>query len=360
MSGPPPLILGGGPAGAAAAIHLLRLGIQPVIVERQREPADALCGGFLSWRTLELLDAIGISRAMLRGSEVNRLRIVTGRREYSAALPKPALGLSRRRLDGLLLDHATEMGAVVRHGCARFEDGRIRLGDGETLEAESVFVATGKHDLRGLPRPREAAGADPMSGLRWRLAPHKALRALLSDHIEIHPFDRGYAGLVLHEDGSANFCMAVRKSRLAEAKGDPAALLAELADAAPILAARLAFLDDAARFDAIGHIPYHWRAATGVPGVFRLGDQAGVIASLAGEGIGIALASAAEAVAHWRKGGAAAAPLYQTRFSARLARPVRAARAVVALGQTPQGARLLAQCARVPGALAWMGQATRI
>lgn len=360
MSGPPPLIVGGGPAGAAAAIHLLRLGASPLIIERQREPADALCGGFLSWRTLDLLDSIGIPRAMLRGHEINRLRIVTGRHEHSVALPKPAMGLSRRRLDGLLLDHAREMGAVVRHGCARFENGRIRLDDGETLDAESIFVATGKHDLRGLPRPREAAGADPMTGLRWRLAPHEGLHALLSDRIEIHPFDRGYAGLVLHEDGSANLCMAVRKSRLAEAKGDPATLLAQLAAAAPILAERCAFLDDAAPFDAIGHIPYHWRASAGTPGLFRLGDQAGVIASLAGEGIGIALASAAEAAGCWRRGGAAAAPIYQVRFSARLYRPTTAARAVAGLGQAHNGARLLALFSRIPGALTGMASVTRI
>ncbi|MBM3928865.1 MAG: FAD-binding protein, partial [Sphingomonadales bacterium] len=52
MRRPGALILGGGPAGAAAAIALAGHGIRAAILERTREQADALCGGFLSWRTL--------------------------------------------------------------------------------------------------------------------------------------------------------------------------------------------------------------------------------------------------------------------------------------------------------------------
>ncbi|HKX35436.1 MAG TPA: FAD-dependent monooxygenase, partial [Rhizorhapis sp.] len=60
-----PLIIGGGPAGAAAAIHLLCAGAQPTIIERQKETGDALCGGFLSWRTLQRLERLGFSSEML-------------------------------------------------------------------------------------------------------------------------------------------------------------------------------------------------------------------------------------------------------------------------------------------------------
>ena len=49
------LIAGGGPAGSAAAITLARGGQAPLVIERDRETGDALCGGFLSWRSLETL-----------------------------------------------------------------------------------------------------------------------------------------------------------------------------------------------------------------------------------------------------------------------------------------------------------------
>ncbi len=52
-----PLIVGGGPAGCAAAIHRLHAGAGPLIVERRAAGTDRLCGGFLSWRTIKQLEA---------------------------------------------------------------------------------------------------------------------------------------------------------------------------------------------------------------------------------------------------------------------------------------------------------------
>jgi 2-polyprenyl-6-methoxyphenol hydroxylase-like FAD-dependent oxidoreductase len=56
----PALIVGGGLAGAATAIGLARAGLPHLLVERSRETGDAICGGFLSWRTLETLAGLGI------------------------------------------------------------------------------------------------------------------------------------------------------------------------------------------------------------------------------------------------------------------------------------------------------------
>src|SRR3546814_3428315 len=88
----------------------------------------------------------------------------------------------------------------------------------------------------------------------------------------------------LQEDGSGNLCLAVRKSWLDEAGGDPIALLRALGGALPHLGERLAHADWSQAVDAIGHVPYGWRTAESAPALFRLGDQAGVIPSLAGEG----------------------------------------------------------------------------
>src|SRR5690606_4756419 len=109
-----------------------------------------------------------------------------------------------------------------------------------------------------------------------RIQPPDMLRTQLSGHIEIHLFAGGYMGIVLQEDGAANMCMAVRKSRLAAANGSPVTLLRQLAFESEIIGERLSAIPVGARVDAIGHIPYGWRARTSVPGVFRLGDQAAV------------------------------------------------------------------------------------
>ena len=356
-----PVIVGAGPAGSAAAIALLRAGVRPRLIERQFEPGDALCGGFLSWRTLEQLDALGLSKADLGGHSIVALRLFYAGRSRQIALPGPAIAVSRRRLDGLLLARAVAAGALFSHDRAVYRDGKLHLDAGERIACESLFLATGKHDLRGLPRPRGAAGRDPFLGLRLRLSASPILAGLLADRIEIHLFDGGYLGIVAQEDGSANFCMAVRKSRLAKADGRPATLFAQLAGKSAFLAERLAAMPECPGIDAIGFVPYGWRAQTGQAGIFRLGDQAGVIPSLAGEGIGVALASAESAVHHWLRGGAASAPAFQQAFACRLRRPLAVAGLIASLGTHSYAARLpIASVMGVAGLAGLIARWTRV
>ena len=343
-----PLIVGGGPAGSAAAITLARGGARPTIIERQRVMGDALCGGFLSWHTLASLERLGL--ADLGGHPIDRVRIFAGGRMAEAALPGGAVGMSRRHLDTALLAEARRAGAGIEHATVRHAD---------ALDADAVFLATGKHDLRGLPRPRVDAD-DPTLGLRIAIPPHPGLAKLISSAIELHLFDGGYAGLLLQENGHANLCLAVRKSRLAQSGGRPDALLADLAARSVALGARMAFSGAIPAPDAIAAVPYGWCVRTTTPGLFRLGDQAAVIPSLAGEGVGIALASGIAAGEAWLAGGPAAAPAYQRAFAARARRPVdiatwlwhraearHAGLAVGALRMAPFVAGLMARATRI-------------
>jgi flavin-dependent dehydrogenase len=314
-----PLIVGGGPAGAAAAIALARAGARPLVLERYAEPHDTLCGGFLGWDALRQLEKIGIDTAALGARPIARLRLVAGQRVVERALPGVAAGLSRRALDTALIEAAAAAGAAIERSVAVREAAgvtQVRLDDGATIATDALFLATGKRELRGLPRPR-AAGDDPAVGLRLRLGSIPALDGL----IELHLFDRGYAGLLRQEDGATNFCLSVARSRLDEAGGQPEQLLARLAEESPRLADRLA-TPALTPFQAVAAVPYGWRASHGTPGLFRLGDQAGVIASLAGDGVAIALTSGWSAAAAWLAGGSAAAPDWQGRFARQLRRPL--------------------------------------
>lgn len=314
-----PLILGAGPAGCAAAIVLARRGAKPAVLEKTRETGDALCGGFLSWQSLARLEALGIDG--LGAHPITQVRVMSGTKMAVAPLPAPAIGVSRHRLDTVMQRVAQAAGATLERGVTvRSHADGILHADGQDFAPDALFLATGKHEVRGLARPKPEGDA-PL-GLRIRIAPHPKLRALLDHAIELHLFAGGYAGLLLQEDGSANLCMALRKSRLAEAGGDPATLLRQLGEAHPILGERLAFLTDNTPTDAIAAVPYGWRAISTVPGIFRLGDQAAVIPSLAGEGMGIAVASGMAAASAFLGGGAAAAPQFQRDFAARTRRPV--------------------------------------
>jgi 2-polyprenyl-6-methoxyphenol hydroxylase-like FAD-dependent oxidoreductase len=113
-----PLIVGGGPAGCAAAITLARGGMRPVLVERSREPRNSLCGGFLSWRSLETLAGLGIEAQDLNANAIGSVRLFAGHRHAEASLPAPGLAVSRRRLDSLLLERTTAAGAGIEQGVA--------------------------------------------------------------------------------------------------------------------------------------------------------------------------------------------------------------------------------------------------
>lgn len=356
------LIVGGGPAGAAAALALAQAGLPHLVLERTAEPADLLCGGFLSWRTLAQLERFGLTALDLNPAAIGTLRITRRGRSVEAPLPRPALCVSRRRLDRLLRERAVAAGARIDTGVAAraWEGGVIRTDDGATLATDTLFLATGKHELRGLARPSAASGRDPALGLRVRLGPAPALNRLIGTTIELHLFDRGYAGCAAQEDSSVNLCMAVRRSRLTAA-GSPIALLAELAAESPQLAERLAYLTDTPQIDAVANVPYGWRALIAEPGVFRLGDQAAVIPSLAGEGMGIAIASGFAAAGAFALAGSGGAQSFQSAFARRTARPLRTAGLVRAVAEHNWPAAALVQAVgAAPGLAELVARQTRI
>lgn len=289
------LVIGGGLAGAAAAIRLARAGRAVSLWERERAPAHKICGEFLSWEAQAHLRALGLDPDALGAVAIDRVRLVTARRVAEAPLGFTARSLTRRSLDAALLRLAEDAGADVQRGVTAREvqgDGTVVSSHGEVRPA-TLMVATGKHKLRGIARD----GAGTLNGqlgfkAYLRLVP--AQRALLDRHVELHLFEGGYAGLQLVERAAANLCFLVSPGRWKRLGGDFAALLAELGAEVPLLGERLAgavpLLD---RPLAISGVPYGYlhRPGAGETG-WRLGDQAAVIPSFTGDGMSLALHSA--------------------------------------------------------------------
>lgn len=352
-----PLILGAGPAGTMAAIHLARGGATPVLVDRDAEVGDALCGGFLSWKTAERLRAVGVGPMQLGAHPVDTLALITGRIEVTASLPSSGYGMSRLALDTALRKRAVGEGARLEIDRIRSVAPGVAEGEGREWTSDAIFLASGKHDVRGQQRPRE--DEDPALGLRVRIPAHDRLRALLRGRIELHLFRGGYAGIVLQEDGSANVCMALRKSLLARVGGGPRALFERLAANHPHFGERMAFADADLPIDTVGSVPYGFVARETQAGLWRLGDQAAVIPSLAGEGMAIAMASGEAAAQAWLAG--ADAQTYQRSFAARAERPVRIAKLVWSIAEMEPGAKILGWSMRAVPSLARAAMAlTRI
>ncbi|WP_313801772.1 FAD-dependent monooxygenase [Sphingobium sp.] len=353
----PALIVGGGPAGAAAAIMLARAGVAAHLIDRHAGPHESVCGGFLGWDALAALRDLGVDALALGARPIGRLRLLSGERCVELALPHAAAGLSRRVLDEALIGRARAVGATVLRGRAvRAADpaGRsIRFDDGEELAGGALFLATGKHELRGLARDLGQRREAPCAGLRAVLPGCPTLAGV----IEMHLFDRGYAGLLLQEDGSANLCLSVARERLA---GGVAALMAEIMAEAPRLAARMDGKMPA-HFEAIAGVPYGWRVAATAPGIFRIGDQGAVIASLAGDGIAIALGSGMSAAQTFAGGGPEAAERWQAQWHRRSRRPIGIAEALRRGAAGPVGRALLMRLLRwMPGLGAQAALLTRV
>lgn len=360
-----PIVLGAGPAGCTAAITLAREGARPLLLDRQERVGDALCGGFLSWRTAAQLRELGCDPATMGAWPVRRLVLFTGHRRVEAPLPAAGYGLSRHMLDSSLRQAALDAGAELHFDQARLVEPGVVHGRSQEWRGDAVLLAAGKHDVRGAARPRKAS--DPAIGLRLRIDGSVALVNLVGDAIELHLFAGGYAGIVRQEGGSVNICLAVRKSLLKAAGSDPAALVAQLGRACPAFGERMQHASAAPAIDTVAAVPYGFIARETSSGLFRLGDQAAVIPSLAGEGMSIAVASGLASARAYLAGGAEAAPEYQRRFAVRAWRPVRTAQLVWHLAERGWGAEALlslAQAAppltRMVMDLSRMAQPTRV
>ena len=355
------LVAGGGVAGGAAACLLAQQGRDVLLVERERGPHDKICGEFVSGEAVGALAMLGIDIAGLGAAPIRAVRLAHGERLATARLPFTAYGLSRRVLDEALLARAAELGAGLLRGHAirgLVIDGRrlaLKLDGVGRLDAASVLLATGKHDLRGVKRRLDSPPED-LIGLKMYFALAPAERDSLRGHVEIALFDGGYAGLQLVEGDRANLCLLVGRAAFDQAGRCWDGVMDQLRCGCPHLARRLAGASALlTRPVSIFRVPYGWvhRPRPDDPaGLFHLGDQAGVIPSFCGDGMSIALHTAFAAA---RSGDSAA---FQRRVRRSLRRQIGLASLLYRVGRSAPGATV--RGAQLwPGAVRWLARLTR-
>jgi len=357
------IVIGAGVAGSAAAIRLAAAGARVLLLDRERGPTHKVCGEFISGPAGAHLSALGLDPEAMGGRPIGGLRLVAGARSVECRLPFAAWGLSRYRLDTALRQRAAEVGAQVRLGCAvkRVSEGRVVLAEGESLEAERILLATGKHALAG--QPRRLAPKRPMVGFKLHLSLTQMQAARLGGRIELHFFDGGYAGLQPVEEGAFNLSLVIGEHEFAAAGRSFAGVLARIAPTGSLLAERLQSHRSLwPKPLAVTAIPYgfrFWRAPEQADGLWPLGDQAAVIPSFTGDGMAIALASAELAAETILAGGALEA--YRKAFRARASRQMAVAGALDALAAI-SGLRTAAifAASAMPAIASLAAEATRI
>lgn len=306
-------IIGGGPAGSALAALLAAQGRRPVLLERDFFPRPKLCGEFLSMESQGLLARIGCLEEVkaLRPASLTRARFYSpAGREATFALGGQAWGLSRAALDETLFRHAQRRGALAFEGATVTrltpEDGGVALDvtsrrpDGSVgvsrLRAERVVAAYGRRN--GLDKTLGRADANRRCSFVGYKLRHKsrpgsdAAAASLAGTVEVHLFDGGYCGVSVVEDGSVNVCLLAHERVLQSADGtalrDLPAFLSRLS---PSLRARFTDLLPMGAPLAAAQLDFSART-TGAGPILFVGDAAGMIAPLCGDGQAMALEGA--------------------------------------------------------------------
>jgi len=363
----PLVIVGGGLAGAASACLLARAGRPVCLIERERHAKHKVCGEFLSYEAQFYLTELGLDLTKLGATPINRVRLLRKGQSVVADLPFRGISLSRHVLDEALLHLATSLGAEVLRGHIIREidlSGEMRLvaDDIGELRPEALFLANGKHEIRGSGR-KPLATTNDLIGLKsyFRLRPAQA--SALQQHVEIALFQGGYAGLQMVEGGLANLCLLVRRERFASVGQDWQVLLASLKQESSQLHERLlGAVEELDRPLAISRIPYGYihRPTPGESTVlFRLGDQFAVTPSFSGDGMSIALHSAFAASAAYLAGDDAAT--YHRRMRREIGPQIAWARPLAAALLTDIGqAGIMALARGMPSLLRFAARMTRL
>jgi flavin-dependent dehydrogenase len=359
----PVLVIGGGISGAAAAAHLAQARRTVVLIERREGPHDKVCGEFVSSEAALYLRKLNIDLAALGAVAITTVRIFANDHVATARLPFPAFSLSRRVLDEALLQAASSRGAEIRRGrgvrsLRSSERGwAVEIDDGNPVSATEVFLATGKHDLRGWRRPLGTQGDLIAFKLHYRLNAEQMMA--LGPGVELYLFPGGYAGLEPVENGLANLCLVVRRQHFSVVGQKWDALIAALRCICTRLDQRLAGANPCwSRPLAIASIPYGYVQTAG-RGPWLLGDQATVIPSFSGDGMSIALHSAQLAAQYYVAGRTGSQ--FQSRLAGDVAGQVRRATLISRMLVRPLGQAIATTGARIlPNLIGTVARHTRI
>jgi len=304
------VVVGAGPAGAAAAILMAEMGWQVALLDKAAFPRPKICGEYLSPEASRILDRLGVLKAVdqagaqpLRGMRIVAPDGTMIDGAYPTAGPwrgyrDHALAIPREALDRILVDRAKSLPVDVRE---RHRVTGLLTDSGQVVGVKAQDADGGAIEIRS----RLVIGADGRSSVvaasLGLVRPHPLRRLALIQHVaglgdfgergEIYIDPPDYAILNPVAPGLVNLGLVVPLAHAAPWSGRLEAFFRARLKQLRHLAPRISAMEPAGRLMAMGPLAYR----VGEPrmgGVLLAGDAAGFYDPFTGEGLFTALRSA--------------------------------------------------------------------
>lgn len=208
-------IVGGGPAGSVCAACCAAAGLQAVVIEREKFPREKVCGDCLNPECWPILRQLGIDQRM-RESPHARLASVAliGLHDQCIETELPQgedaeIAIKRSVFDGLLLDHARQLGAEVRETNTLVSlektsgDWKLTIADGSACRAQVLVAADGRNSTVA-----RLCGLLPhIEKERVALQAHISLPRDFGNRVVLQLLPDGYSGQAPVNESELNLCL---------------------------------------------------------------------------------------------------------------------------------------------------------
>ncbi len=290
------LVVGAGPAGSATATVLARSGHRVLLLDRARFPRDKPCGDYCNPGAAQSLRELGCYEAVLAtgAAPISSMRVLAhDRTGFEAPFPSGAgLLVPRRRLDACLLAHAGAQGAEILEGVqitqlhfgAGYVEACAESGRTRAVRARLLIAADGMHSTIVQRLGRRQPTAD---GLFTVGAYFSGVRGERPQG-ELHLGRNLYAGIAHFGGGAANVCLALSRSSFRHQTPEQA--FEQGLRSLPTVSDALASARRDSAYRCSGPVGFITRDVI-ADRVLAVGDAAGQVDPMTGQGIALALRS---------------------------------------------------------------------
>lgn len=286
------IVIGGGVGGLITSIQLVRAGIPCVLIEKKSYPLHRVCGEYVSNEALPFLKRMSLYPEEFCPPQINRFELssVTGKKAL-ISLDLGGFGISRYAFDHFVYQKALEAGVEFYLNTEvddiAFTDEKFGIKTRvKTFEADVVIGAFGKRSKLDVTLNRSfMKQRSPYSGIKYHIK-----RRHENNLIALHNFEGGYCGISNVEDGRTNLCYLTHRENLRRC-GSIDVLESEILSKNPLL--KSIFSDSEFLFDkpeVINEISFETKNPI-ENHVLMIGDAAGMITPLCGNGMALAMHS---------------------------------------------------------------------